>query len=308
MEQRDAQLKGRRKLLQLALESSGIAGDPDASSLTYHAFFELLMACIVSFVSARVEAGSVIPPFHAAVPSRLSFTNPESEDNDVLRTFNDLATNGVIYPSATTAAGSFARLLCCAVYSFALPNERALECILRHCHELRQSDPRAKLVEIGAGSGYWCWLLARRDPEFRFKCYDMHPPLDCLEQETQHPPPDEEDEQETLGLEVSFVTVRRGAPVSVFAESEEGNSDMLLLVWPPPAPNEMGFEALRLFQGALVAFVGDFKAGFAADDAPVTGTAQLHDALRRDWKLVEHVAIPRWLDEMGDALHIFARK
>jgi hypothetical protein len=128
-----------------------------------------------------------------------------------------------------------------------------------------------RLVEICAGTGYWAWLL--RLWHVDIVAYDVEP----------------------REGDKSFTNVRQGTEEAVALHPDRN----LFLCW-PPAGDPVAFRALQLSRGEFCIFVG-----WKGDD--ITGDCDFHDLLRKEWELVEKVAIPQW-PEMKDALFIYRRR
>lgn len=153
-------------------------------------------------------------------------------------------------------------------YAWAVPTDDALAAIARH----------GPLVEIGAGTGYWAALLARRGVDV--VAYDAAPPPAANHW---HP-----------GA-ACWVAVEQGGPEKVDLHPDRA----LFLCWPPYA-DPMAADALRRYAGRTVIYVGEGGGGCTGDEA-------FHDQLERDFEEVELVAIPQW-EGVHDYLSIHARK
>jgi hypothetical protein len=167
-------------------------------------------------------------------------------------------------------------------YSWAIPNEEALQAIARH-------SPRG-LVEIGAGTGYWASLLQANG--LSVFAYDSCPP-----RTRQH-------------TNSYFRYDRRGVVGTLWTEVKRGGARRaadhpertLFLCW-PPYNAKMAANALKAYAkagGTTLAYIGEGAGGCTADDS-------FHEMLAEGWEEVESVAIPRW-SGMHDALIIWRRK
>ena len=188
------------------------------------------------------------------------------------------------------------------VYAWGVPSDAALAC-------LAEAAGSAGLVEVGAGTGYWAHLLARRGVSVR--AYDIAP-VDCAGTHNGHhavpgsavPPP-------------PFAAVaRRDAAAAAAAHPRRA----LLLCWPPPEDGEelppearsLAADALRAYRGTTVCYVGEGAPG-VADAAvpeahqPATAGPAFFGALARDWALQAHVPLPRW-PQAYDSLTVWRRK
>ena len=144
-------------------------------------------------------------------------------------------------------------------YSWAVPSPEAIEALAAY----------SPIVELGAGTGYWAWLLSLAGA--RVQAFDLNAPS----------PP-------------QWLQTR---PISQYVAREHGDAT-LLLCW-PPLGEPMAFDALMSFEGRRVAYVGEWRGR--------TGDAGFHDLLERDFKRVHEVAIPRW-PGFEDSLYIYERK
>lgn len=169
-------------------------------------------------------------------------------------------------------------------FSFALPCDRALDAIARHC------GPEG-LVEIGAGTGLWAALLRRRG--LAVHAYDQ---------------------TESASR---FGPVSLGGPESV--PHHPGAS--LLLCWPPledfdGGTNMMAVDALRLLSGpGALLYVGEWRGatGLVSQLSDRTVGAGMMSGPRfqafvqREWECVETVQVLRW-PGMADRLYVFRRR
>ena len=108
-------------------------------------------------------------------------------------------------------------------YSWAVPNEAAIDAVRRHA---------PSVVEVGAGNGYWAHLLAQAGVDV--VAYDVDPPSP------------------------QWFPVRRGATDAVAQHAERA----LLLCWPPRL-TEMATQAVMAYAGETLIYVGEFMRGSA---------------------------------------------
>lgn len=146
-------------------------------------------------------------------------------------------------------------------YSWAIPSPEAIEKIARH----------SPLIEIGAGTGYWGWLL--RQAGARIHCWDANP-----------------------GAGPHWSEVEYGTP-EMMSELPDLSERTLLLVW-PPLDEPMAEETLAAFSGNRVIHVGEWRGR--------TGSTGFHDQLERDYRLETSLEIPRW-PGFSDDVRIFTR-
>lgn len=146
-------------------------------------------------------------------------------------------------------------------YAWAIPNEPALKALAGY----------RKIVEIGAGGGYWAHLLAQRGAEVA--CYDLVVPPSEWAARQWHP-------------------IHIGGPERAADHPEAA----LLLCW-PPLHDPMADQALAAYNGRVVAYVGE-------GEGAATGDAAFHERLERGWMLAQTIAIPQW-PGMHDYLFIY---
>lgn len=150
-------------------------------------------------------------------------------------------------------------------YSWAIPSTEAIRAIAR----------LSPIVELGAGTGYWGWLLRQAGAD-----------VVCLDRNPEAPP--------------HWTTVEHGTPESLSTHPELAGRT-LLLVWPPLAdgPNCMALEALRHWQGTHLVYVGEWRGR--------TASPEFHDALEQHFELEQESLLPRW-PGFEDSLRIYCRK
>lgn len=149
-------------------------------------------------------------------------------------------------------------------YSWAIPNREAVETVATH-------DP---LVEIGAGTGYWAYLLEQAGADV--VCYDPA-----------QPGPDRERWHE---VRRGGVEVLRNAPFD----------DRALFVCWPPFYETLAADALETYGGDAVIYVGEGPGGCNA-------TRAFFEALEAgSWRLEREIRIPRW-PGVEDSVRIYER-
>lgn len=120
-------------------------------------------------------------------------------------------------------------------YAWAIPDENALELIAKH-------SPNG-VLEIGAGGGYWAMLLQQRGVDVI--AYDPEPP------------PDESNWHSGK----AWTAVHAGD----HTVAAEHPTRTLMLCWPSYA-EPWAAEALELYQGDTVIYIGEGFGGCTADD------------------------------------------
>jgi len=160
-------------------------------------------------------------------------------------------------------------------YAYALPDEDLI----------RRIAADAPIVEVGAGLGYWAWLLRQAGAEVR--ATDVRPPAQyydaggrlCTTPSRRRGRPNEWCEPRpawTLVEEADAAAAAAAAPETA----------ALLIVWPPYA-DPMAFDALRAFRGAVLWYVGEGRGGACADVA-------FFDELEESWEQDELHALVRF--------------
>lgn len=162
------------------------------------------------------------------------------------------------------------------LYAWAVPTDEALDVIARY----------APIAEIGAGTGYWAYLLRRRGVDVI--AYDLAPPALA----TSGPPQRRNHYHEGMHC---WTEVRAGG-----ARRARRHPDRtLLLCWPPYA-TPMADVALRSYRGQTVVYIGEGDGGCTGDDA-------FHRRLAREWDETLHVGLPQW-HGIYDSLTVYRRK
>jgi hypothetical protein len=162
------------------------------------------------------------------------------------------------------------RVRCVRRYAFGVPNRAALEAIARY----------APIVELGAGTGYWAYLLRNRGVDIL--AYDLAPPGLA---------------QNAYKFEPRTWTEVRLGGVDVLAEQHADRA--LLLCW-PGYRDTFADEALAAYRGHVLIYVGEGPGGHTANDA-------FFGQLQRDWTPVAQIAIPQW-SGAHDSLSIYDRR
>lgn len=157
---------------------------------------------------------------------------------------------------------------CVRRYAFAIPNCAALQVLARH----------APLIELGAGTGYWTYLLRRRG-------------VDCLAFDLA--PPDRTANPHRFGAH-TWTAVQQGGIESLSAHPQRA----LFLCW-PPLQDPFADRALAAYPGSTLVYIGEEQGGRTADDA-------FFARLRTAWRAVDHAALPTW-PGMRDALTVYRR-
>lgn len=146
-------------------------------------------------------------------------------------------------------------------FAWAIPSDEALHCIAEH----------GPIVELGAGSGYWAYLLGQLGIDV--VALDRY-----VNSKHKH-----------------WVDVQRGGAKALRRHSGR----TLFLCWPPYDTN-MADNALRIYRGSTLAYIGEGHGG-------CTGNDLFYNRLDRYWEEIESVAIPQW-PMVHDTLSVYQRK
>jgi hypothetical protein len=163
-------------------------------------------------------------------------------------------------------------------YSFAIPTEEAVRTICSH----------GPLIEIGAGTGYWAWLVRQLGGDILV--YDIHPP-----RSEARPSGNRFHENEGCWTNVEEGTE---ANISLYPDRT------LLLSW-PPFQEPMALQALQVYRGEYFLYVGALPLANGWK-GPMATDAFLEE-LNRNWQLTASIELPNW-DLCWDALHVFKRR
>ncbi len=147
----------------------------------------------------------------------------------------------------------YAQTILQTTFAYAIPAPETIAWITERCAGHR-------VVELGAGRGYWAAQLARAS--VRIDAYDSEPP------------------NATANLSFPSATGQRDVwhPVDSRTAYTSSADDVLFLCWPPGWGNTMASTAQTEFEGNRLIYIGEPKGGKTADDA-------FFDALTADWTL-----------------------
>ncbi|MDC0744665.1 hypothetical protein [Polyangium mundeleinium] len=155
-----------------------------------------------------------------------------------------------------------------AAYAYAIPTRAALELLAAH----------APIVEIGAGAGYWAYLLRQMGVDV--VAYD-------------HEPPDGTYRNMYFEGGRAWTDVLEGGPEMVQKHGDRA----LFLCW-PPFGDPMAEACLEAFVGDVVVWAGEWRRACA--------TQAFFDALDQSFEEIAAEPLPAWLTE--DALRVFRRR
>jgi hypothetical protein len=160
------------------------------------------------------------------------------------------------------------RVWCVQRYAFAVPNDAALATLARY----------APIVELGAGTGYWAFLLRGRGVDCL--AYDLAPP-DVSPNPNRFRP-------------LTWTAVECGDVDALAAHGDRA----LFLCW-PAYHDPFAARALAAYTGTTLLYIGEPAGGHTADGA-------FFAQLAREWRPLEQVAIPNWPGTC-DALTVYRR-
>ncbi|MFX1709038.1 hypothetical protein PV783_34040 [Chitinophaga sp. CC14] len=125
-----------------------------------------------------------------------------------------------------------------------------------------------RIVEMGAGSGYWAWLFSQMGREVI--AFDKRP------------------------WDIRYHPVHYGTP-DILTKYHDHS---LFLCW-PPALDPMATDCLHYYTGNKLAFIGY--------DTHLTGDDEFHEILKNDWTLLSCHINKDWLN-LKDTLYLYIRK
>ena len=165
----------------------------------------------------------------------------------------------------------------CDTYSWAIPDDNGLRLIAEQVAETNSCG----VVEIGAGRGYWAWLLAAQGVDV--VAYDAHPPASSRE-----------NHYHRTG-QCQYHMVQQGGP-----EDAKQHSDRVLFLCWPPYDDGLATDALLAYEGKTLIYVGEGSYGCTANDE----FFDLRDSL---YEYVGGHRIPHW-DSINDDLTVWKRR
>lgn len=158
-------------------------------------------------------------------------------------------------------------------FAYAVPTTEAIDEIL----EFLAGD---SVLEIGAGRALWAFLLQLAMA--KVEATDRWTPMESGYESFK-------DNNHTY-THVRHVEARLAAELTAHP--------CLMAIWPPYA-NAMAVDALRVFRGDKVIYIGEIQGCTASDD--------FHRLLDTDWREKQVVAIPQWWG-INDAIYFYVRK
>ncbi len=159
-----------------------------------------------------------------------------------------------------------------AKYAWAVPNPEAVSLIAS----------KGPIVEIGAGTGYWSWMLWQAGVDV--VAYDQSPGPTLR--------------NKFHRLKCGWFPVRK----SDGGEAVIKHADRTLFMsW--PSNNRMAFETLRKYGGKCLIYIGANSSRLGV----YTGDPSFHDLLKQEWQLVHRMELATW-GNLTDAVRVYWRK
>jgi hypothetical protein len=195
---------------------------------------------------------------------------PGALDNPYLDEFRSLMPTWRVPPDQRklTYERYLVRQRLVARYAWAVPTDRAIDVLVRH----------SPLVEMGAGTGYWAWLVRQAGGDIL--AFDRYPPPDPRNR--------------WHAGERQWTEVLPGGPRLL--ARHPGRT--LFLCW-PPQDEPMAEQSLAAFPGDTVVYVGETAAS-DGEPAWLFGRSS-------PWEPVEELALPRW-ESVRDLLLVLRRR
>jgi hypothetical protein len=165
-----------------------------------------------------------------------------------------------------------------ARYAWAIPTTEAIELLLRF----------APLVEMGAGTGYWAWLVRQAGGDIL--AFDRYPPPDRRNR--------------WHAGERQWTEVLPGGPRRL--TRHPGRT--LLLCW-PPQDEPMTQQCLQVYEGQTLIYAGELNAtdldGRELPAASPSASTRLSHPFD-GWAVAEALELPRW-ESVNDRLFVLRR-
>jgi hypothetical protein len=172
----------------------------------------------------------------------------------------------------------------CNQYTWAIPDPETVRFVSGHLGTCA--------IEIGAGSGYWAWLLAQHGIDIL--AYDTAPPNSVSTNEW-HSPWDADTGTFLHQLRETFYPVELGGPEQAAQHAER----TLFLCW-PPYKKDMALQCLKCFTGERCVYIGEGRGGCCANNA-------FFAQLEKGWQVVAQHWPVSWYN-IHDGIYVYERK
>ncbi len=188
--------------------------------------------------------------------------NPSAKENQYMKEFARLRTREDVFSRRSELVSK---------YAYAVPSQNVLA-------TFKQYQP---ILEIGAGTGYWAFLLRKMGIKVEaFEPYLVTKGNAWFPKSTK-----------------SWTTVLAGDETVVTKYPH-----YTLFMCYPPGRTMVAYNALKAYKGKHVIYVGE-----AAGVAPGEGQDKFHDLLKKEWHLEKRLDTPQW-PGLYDACFVYRRK
>jgi len=167
-------------------------------------------------------------------------------------------------------------------YTWAIPDPISLEFVAKWL--------APKAVEMGAGTGYWCWQLTQLGVDML--AFDKKPPNKTINH--WHSPRTPEGDAFSGEMRQTYHEVRQGTPLQLRRMLDR----TLFLSWPPM--DTMAALCLKHYQGKRVVYIGE-------GDGGCTATSAFFEQLEAEWKEVAEHRIVQWWS-IHDYITVYERE
>lgn len=152
-------------------------------------------------------------------------------------------------------------------YSYAIPDDKIVSIILKHSKHI---------IEIGAGTGYWAWILSQAGADII--AYDAKP-------------------YKNYWCDGKWYPVKRGDATMGKYYPER----TLMLCWPPfnESVANIALESYKKSGGQQIIYIGEWRG--------CTGDNTFHESLETEWKIICEQSMTNWFG-VSDSLWIMRHK
>ena len=154
-----------------------------------------------------------------------------------------------------------------SLYSWAVPDNEAIKILIE----------MSPIIEIGAGSGYWAYLVRKKGAEIH--AFDKY-----LKEKNKY------------NHKKTWTKIKYGDENTLLSFDQMYT---LFLCW-PPYNDPMAFNCLKKYKGNYLIYIGEEFGGCTGDD-------DFHKELTENWDLIHSHFIPKWAG-IYDALNVYERK
>ena len=157
-------------------------------------------------------------------------------------------------------------------YGWSVPSKKAIE-------KIKGFVGNDSIVEVGSGYGLWAKLL--KDEGINIIATDAF----------------REEDKNFVPNDTRYIDIENLNNEE--AMEKYGDYSVLMMSW-PPYHNSMSYDTISKFKGHKFIYIGEGHGG-------CTGGQDFHDALNREWGIVEEICIPQW-SGLHDNLVFYQRK